>query len=65
MKRMKLLPALFAAMLMIAATSCTKEELVQPNITKSAIQNQQDEVDPGCVFPLAPADEAPSAAAAM
>ena len=61
MKRMNLLTALCAAMLMIAATSCTKEELVQPDILRSAMEEPQDEFDPPCVFPLEPQDDATSA----
>lgn len=57
MKALNLLQLMLMAFLFFSATACTKDELVQPDLTKSAVQVQQDEVDPGCVFPLAPADD--------
>ncbi len=56
MKLLSPLQLLLMAFLCLSATACTKEEPVKPDLTKSAVQGQQDEVDPGCVFPLAPAE---------
>lgn len=63
MKLLSPLQMLLMALLCFSATACTKEDLVQPDLTKSAVQGEQNEVDPGCVFPLAPAEEQVSTAA--
>lgn len=63
MKTLSPFQLMLMAFLFFSLTACTKEELVQPDLTKSAVQVEQDEVDPGCVFPLAPADQQVTTAA--
>lgn len=63
MKPLSPFQLMLMAFLFFSLAACAKEELVQPDLTKSAVQVEQDEVDPGCVFPLAPADEQVTTAA--